>query len=261
VGGILFDLDGVFYLGDQIIPGALQTLAWVRNRGIPHLFLTNTSSRPRSALVEKLTGLGLPIREKQLLTPAVAARDWVKQHTAGRTALFVAEATRSEFDTLEYLDDRDEGPVDAVVIGDLGEARNFALLNRAFRLLMQQPPPVLIALGMTRYWRAPDGLRLDTAPFVVALQHASGIAPKVLGKPARGFFAAALDTLGCDAADAVMLGDDIRGDIGGAQDAGIRGILVRTGKFQPADLELGIQPAAVLASIAELPAWWEAQER
>jgi HAD superfamily hydrolase (TIGR01458 family) len=122
---------------------------------------------------------------------------------------------------------------------------------------MHQPPPALIALGMTRYWRAPDGLRLDTAPFVVALQHASGVTPTVLGKPAKGFFDAALSMLGCAAADSIMVGDDIRGDIGGAQAAGIRGILVRTGKFQPADLELGIQPAAVISSIAELPAWWQ----
>jgi HAD superfamily hydrolase (TIGR01458 family) len=123
---------------------------------------------------------------------------------------------------------------------------------------MQRPPPALIALGMTRYWRAPDGLRLDTAPFVVALQHASGIAPTVLGKPAKGFFEAALRLLGCAAPGSVMVGDDIRSDIGGAQEAGIRTILVRTGKFQPTDLELGIHPTAVLSSIAELPDWWQA---
>lgn len=257
--GILFDLDGVFYVGDRIIPGALETLAWVREQAIPHLFLTNTSSRPRRALVQKLDRLGIPIQEEQLLTPAVAALDWIKRHTGGKVALFVAEATRSEFIALDILDEGVTGPVDAVVIGDLGEAWDFKTLNRAFHLLMQQPPPALIALGMTRYWRAPDGLRLDTAPFVVALQHASGVAPAVLGKPARGFFQAALEKLGCDAPDTFMLGDDIRGDIGGAQEAGIKGILVRTGKFQPEDLSLGIHPAAVLPSIAELPAWWETQ--
>ena len=259
--GILFDLDGVFYVGDRIIPGTLETLAWVRDQAIPHLFLTNTSSRPRSALVQKLDRLGISIQQEQLLTPAVAARDWIKRHTGGKVALFVAEATRSEFSALESIGETHSGPVDAVVIGDLGEGWTFATLNRAFRLLMQQPPPALIALGMTRYWRAPDGLRLDTAPFVVALQHASGITPTVLGKPARGFFDAALEKLGCTASETVMLGDDIRGDIGGAQEAGIPGILMRTGKFQPEDLSLDIQPAAVLPSIAELPAWWEAQGR
>jgi HAD superfamily hydrolase (TIGR01458 family) len=261
VSGILFDLDGVFYVGDQVIQGSMETLDWVRERAIPHLFLTNTSSRPRATLVEKLVRLDIQVQEDQILTPAVAARDWIKQHTVGKVALFVPEATRSEFDSLDSIGESDSEPVSAVVIGDLGQAWDFATLNRAFRLLMQQPPPALIALGMTRYWRAPDGLRLDTAPFVTALQHASGIEPTVLGKPARAFFEAALSQLGCSHEQAFMLGDDVRGDIGGAQDAGIRGILVRTGKFQPADLESDIQPAAVLASIAELPAWWEAQGR
>jgi ribonucleotide monophosphatase NagD (HAD superfamily) len=109
---------------------------------------------------------------------------------------------------------------------------------------------------MTRYWRAADGLRLDTAPFVVALQHATGIAPVVLGKPARPFFAAALARLGAEASETLMIGDDIRGDIGGAQGAGIRGLLVRTGKFRPRDLRGEIQPDGVIDSIADLPAWW-----
>ena len=257
--GILFDLDGVFYIGDRIIPGTLETLAWVRAQAIPHLFLTNTTSRPRSALVEKLTHLGLPIQKDLLLTPAIVALDWIRQHTGGKISLFVAEATRCEFAELDSIGVAAIDPVDAVVVGDLGEAWDFKTLNRAFRLLMTQPPPALIALGMTRYWRAPDGLRLDTAPFVVALQHASGIAPIVLGKPAKGFFDAAIHRLGCSAVETIMVGDDIRGDIEGAQRAGIRGILVSTGKFQPSDLTLGIQPAAVLSSIADLPAWWELQ--
>jgi ribonucleotide monophosphatase NagD (HAD superfamily) len=121
---------------------------------------------------------------------------------------------------------------------------------------MAEPHPRLIALGMTRYWRAADGLRLDTAPFVVALQHATGIAPVVLGKPARPFFAAALGKLGAEAAETPMIGDDIRRDIGGAQGAGIRGLLVRSDKFRPQDLRGEIQPDGVIDSIANLPAWW-----
>jgi HAD superfamily hydrolase (TIGR01458 family) len=171
----------------------------------------------------------------------------------------VPQATRSEFNALSIVDEHSDSPVDAVVIGDLGEAWDYATLNRAFRLLMRQPRPLLIALGMTRYWRAPDGLRLDVAPFIMALRHASGTAPTVLGKPAKAFFELALDRLGCGAGESFMIGDDIRGDVGGAQEAGMRGILVRTGKFQLTDLETDIQPDVVLDSIADLPAWWEAR--
>jgi HAD superfamily hydrolase (TIGR01458 family) len=152
-------------------------------------------------------------------------------------------------------EDRESG-AGAVVLGDLGAGWDFATLNRAFRLLMGEPHPHLIALGMTRYWRAPDGLRLDCAPFVMALQHATGIEPVVLGKPAEPFFEAALGAVGAKAAETLMIGDDIHGDVGGAQQAGILGLLVRTGKFQLADLSVGIRPAGVLDSVADLPDWW-----
>jgi ribonucleotide monophosphatase NagD (HAD superfamily) len=55
-----------------------------------------------------------------------------------------------------------------------------------------------------------------------------------------------------------MVGDDIRGDVQGAQHAGLCAALVRTGKFQPQDLESGVEPEVVLDSVASLPAWWRA---
>src|SRR5262249_42897378 len=57
--GILFDMDGVLYDDDRLIDGAIETVEWLRARGIPHLFLTNTSSKPRAALAEKLCAFGI----------------------------------------------------------------------------------------------------------------------------------------------------------------------------------------------------------
>lgn len=254
---ILFDLDGVIYQGDAAIPGAAETLKWVRDKELPHLFLTNTTSRPRSAIVERLANMGIRIGADAILTPATAARSWLKERGVGDVALFVPEATQAEFAGFSVLPlDRESG-AGAVVIGDLGNGWDFATLNRAFRLLMAEPRPNLVALGMTRYWRAPDGLRLDTAPFVEALRHASGIEPVVLGKPAEPFFRAALSALGTPAEETLMIGDDIRGDIGGAQACGIAGMLVRTGKFRDTDLTGAIAPDALIDSVAELPRWWE----
>lgn len=253
--GLLLDLDGVLYVGDRPLSGASETLEWVRREGIPHLFLTNTTSRPRSALVDKLAEMGIQIDVNEILTPPVAACRWLTQHSRGPIALFVPDATRSEFADFTLADETAES-VAAVVIGDLGQAWDYTLMNRAFRLLMQEPQPPLIALGMTRYWQAPDGLRLDVAPFVVALSHASGVEPVVTGKPAGVFFETAAAMLDCQAEHLMMIGDDIKGDIDGAQRAGIAGIQVRTGKFRDSDLEGGIRPHAVIDSIADLPDWF-----
>ncbi len=253
---LLIDLDGVLYEGNSAVPGATAAVEWITQRQIPHLFLTNTTSRPRSALVEKLAAMNVPADAGRILTPPVAAARWLGERISGAVALFIADATRSEFEALDLASD-DDNDVAAVVVGDYGERWDFSELNRAFRLLMTKPQPALIALGMTRYWRAEDGLRLDTAPFVVALTHASGVEPVVLGKPAAAFFDTALNMLGVARDKAVMIGDDIRGDVRGAQDAGIAAALVKTGKFRPDDLESGIEPDALLASIAELPERWD----
>jgi len=253
---LLIDLDGVIYEGEYAVDGAVETVRWIRDEAIPHLFLTNTTSRPRSALVEKLAGLGVEADEDDILTPPVAAADWLEERGVDTVAAFVPEATAAEFSAFDRLEEDDERPAGAVIVGDLGEAWSFARLNRAFRLLMAEPRPYLVALGMTRYWKAGEGLRLDTAPFVVALAHASGVDPVVLGKPAVPFFETALAKLGSAAGETVMVGDDLRADVGGAQGAGIDGVLVRTGKYRGEESTEDVRPSAVLDSIADLPDWW-----
>jgi len=254
---LLFDLDGVLYQSDRVIDGAVETLRWFEQRGIPHLFVTNTSSKPRSALVDRLSSMGLSVSAEQIFTPPVAAYDYLTANDAMPLALFVRELTREDFEGLDILADDAEQGAGSVVIGDIGEAWDFPTLNRAFRLLMADPQPVLIALGMSRYAQGRDGLVLDVAPFIKALEHAADCEAVVMGKPANAFFDAAVRKLGTSAAEVVMIGDDIRGDVGGAQAAGLAGVLVRTGKFRPKDLEGEVRPDAVLDSVADLPQWWE----
>ena len=69
--------------------------------------------------------------------------------------------------------------------------------------------------------------------------------------------AVALAAIDCDPADTVMIGDDVVGDVVGAQHAGLEGMLVKTGKFREADLQSSTRPFDVLDSIADLPDWWK----
>jgi HAD superfamily hydrolase (TIGR01458 family) len=256
VRGVLLDLDGVVYEGDQPVSGAAGVVEWLEREGVPYRYLTNTTSRPRQAIVDKLTGMGIAATAAQILTPAVAALSWLRRHEVEHPALFVPDATATEFDELDPLADVAADGAGAVVVGDLGEGWDFATLNRAFRLLMSDAAPPLIALGLTRYWRADDGLRLDAGAFVRALEFATGRPAVVLGKPDPEFYGAAVDDLDLEAAQVVMVGDDIRSDVEGAQLAGLTGVLVRTGKFSRSDLAGDVSPDAVLDSIADLPRWW-----
>src|SRR5260370_9365799 len=105
-------------------------------------------------------------------------------------------------------------------------------------------------------WRPLDGLQLDSGAYIRALEAATGKQATILGKPNRAFFEQALHSIGVAPDEAVMVGDDIENDIGGAQDAGIRGILVCTGKHNASSPLLErIHPDAIVQSIRDVPKW------
>jgi ribonucleotide monophosphatase NagD (HAD superfamily) len=112
----------------------------------------------------------------------------------------------------------------------------------------------LIALSRDRYWLKENRLALDAGAFVAGLEFASGNPATVAGKPSPAFYGAALGSLGVvPSRDSVMIGDDLWSDVQGAQQAGLQGWLVRTGKYRASALhESGIQPDRILDSIAAL---------
>ena len=258
MSAILFDLDGVLYEDNKAIEGAADTVNWFYKNSIPHLFLTNTTSISRLELVTKLASFGIKSKQEDFLTPPVAARQWLQSNKLNNIVLFVPETTKEEFSDLNLSTDHTEitNNIDAVVVGDLGELWTFDIMNQIFRTLITNPQAKLIALGMTRYWRTVSGLQLDVGPMIKAFEYATGINAVVTGKPAKEFFQAAVDLLG-EQVNVVMIGDDIRGDIEASQQAGLKAIQVRTGKFTEQDLECGISPDAVLDSVALLPEWWQ----
>ena len=241
----LFDLDGVFYNDTRPIPGGPEAIARVRSHGIPFRFITNTTSKGRATLARKLQGFGIDAEARDIFCPAVAAAKFLREKNASGV-FFVTDDTRAELANVH----EDATQPDYLVLGDLGEAWTFARMNQALRYLLNGAQ--LIALGMTRYWHADDGPRLDVGPIASALTYATGKQPIVLGKPARDFFLLAARDIGIGPNQCAMVGDDIMTDIGGAQAVSMIGVLVRTGKFKPDDLDGDVTPDAILDSIADL---------
>lgn len=138
---------------------------------------------------------------------------------------------------------------DYVIIGDAGDEFTYGSLNTAFRDLMNGSD--LIALEKDRYWMDTDGLSLSAGPFVSALEYATGKTAVLMGKPSAAYFELALGDMGVRREEAVMIGDDIRTDVGGAQASGMRAVLVRTGKYRDDVLAgSGITPDLVIDSVA-----------
>ena len=179
---LLIDLDGVLYVGDQPIEGAAEAVAALRGSGLGLRFVTNTTSHSRRQTLDKLGRLGFEVAEDELVTPAALAREHCERAGHRRVALIMNEQVKADFEGLEVTDDAP----DAVIMGDLGEAFGFAILNRAFRMVMEGGE--LIALQKNRFWLTPDGLSLDAGPFVAAIEYASGRDAVVVGKPSASFF-------------------------------------------------------------------------
>ncbi len=255
--GVLLDLDGVLYVGDRLLPGARETLGWLEARGIQRRFLTNTSTKSVGELVEKLNRLGLTVQEDEVFSAVSATRAYLEEACGGnpgetRVALLIRDAAKEDF--AGFAEGTEEA--DYVVVGDIGAAWSYDLLNRVFRMIMNGAR--LVAMHRNRYWEGDDGLRMDIGAFVAGLEYVTGKKAVVVGKPSEAFFGLALSSMRMEKGEVVMVGDDVSSDIGGSQAAGIRGVLVRTGKYREGDeSETDPPPAAVIDSIADLPEWIE----
>lgn len=248
IRGILFDLDGVLYVSNQVIEGARDTLAWLQEQHIPFRFITNTSTRTTADVARKLRSMGFAIDASHIFSAVSATRDFLGQQGSPSLHLLIRESARAEFD--EFPQDSDKP--DYVVVGDIGAAWDYQLLNRVFNELMNGAE--LVAMHMNKYWQTENGLQMDIGAFVAGLEFVTGKHARIIGKPTADFFQLAADNLGLAPDQVLVVGDDIDNDVGGAQAAGLQGVLVKTGKYRAELAERSeVSPNAIIDSVADLP--------
>ena len=248
IAGLLLDLDGTVYqegAPSRVRPRLSRSCGGAACR----------SASPRTppaglapALAERLRSMGIPAETEEILSAPAAAGRWLRDRGVRRAQLLLARETWVDLPGIEPDDDAPE----AIVVGDLGEAWTFSLLNQAFRHLMKGAE--LLAIQRNRYWHTDGGLSLDAGPFIAALEYGSGKTATLVGKPSPAFFEAAARELGVPREQIAVVGDDLESDVAGARQSGMLGVAVRTGKYRPQD-EDRAQAAAdvVLDSIADLP--------
>lgn len=223
---------------------------------IPYRLVTNTTSRSRAMLVEQLQGYGFAVSPEEVFTATIAAAEVAREAGYSSVAPFVPEPALADLSGLDLCGGISGNPAtrnpQAVLVGDLGDRWNYALMQQAFEYLMEGA--ALIALSRDRYWLKDGRLALDAGPFVSGLEFACGRTALVAGKPSPAFYAAALRSMGVDTPKAAaMVGDDVWSDVQGAQRAGLQGWLVRTGKYRQAVLaDSGVKPDRILDSVAAL---------
>jgi len=237
IRGVLLDLSGTIYLGDEALPRAGEALERLYEYGLPVRFLTNTSRSSRRSIWQRLARMGIKVAEEEIFTAPQAIVAYLNEHRL-TPWLLVHQDIQEEFAGL-----LGDSP-DAVVIGDAAHDFTYENLNRAFRLLLEGAH--LLAVGDNRYFKEGSGMSLDVGPFVKALEFAAGCEALVLGKPSAQFFHAAARQLGCLPEETLMVGDDVFSDINGALRAGMKAALVQTGKYRAGDERKICAPGACL---------------
>lgn len=258
--GLLIDLDGTVYEAGTLVPGAAETVQYLRESPIPFLFTTNTSRMSRRAVVDHLASLGLAVDPGRILTAPAAAARWLRREGLSRVLLLLPESTHEDFAAFELAAPGTDA--EAVVVGDMGSGFTFHRLNGAFRAL--RAGARLVAVHKNRYWITDEGPTLDAGPFVVGLEYASRTQAELVGKPAPTFFRLAADLLGLGSGPGALtvVGDDAESDVRGARSAGLTAVQVETGKFDPeraAEAPPEERPHHTIASIRELPDLLEEQ--
>ena len=249
IKGFLIDLDGVLYIGDNPVTGAQDAVEYLMQENYTFRFVSNTTRKCRKTIASRLSAMGFDIPEEYIFTPPLAAVAYMKK--TGKLHCYLLTTGDVDRDFEEVWAHDTGAKKDYVIVSDAGDAITYDSLNTAFRHLMEGAE--LIALEKDRYWMAHDGLSLSAGPFVQALEFASGKTATVMGKPSKDFFDLALRDMGLQNGQVAMIGDDIATDIGGAHYAGMRSVLVRTGKFrEDAVRNSTVKPTHTIDSITYL---------
>lgn len=246
VRGILCDLDGVVYRGDQACPGAVDGLLSARAAGVRLLFMTNNASRTPESVADHISALGIPTRPDEVLTASqIAAEELARRRDRGELTL-------------------EDGAV-VLAVGGVGvgaalesaslpwvtpdEVRHQATAGRPLSVHavvqgygpevdVQDLTEAVYAVSDGATWVATNddatlpterGFAVGNGSLVAAVTNATGVLPEVVGKPHAPAYRIAVERLGVPAHDCLMLGDRMDTDIAGAAGVGLRSALVLTG--------------------------------
>ncbi len=249
IKGLLFDLDGVLYIGSQLIEGAVEAVEKIRHSDIQCRFITNTSTLSRNSLQQKLSALGFAIPADEIISAPQAVLLYLQQQHDPVCHLLLADDVKNDFAHIRQSNQK----ADFIIIGDIGDAWSYHLLNKVFNQLLNGAK--LIAIHKNKFWQTEQGMQMDIGGFIAALEYASGQQATIIGKPSPAFFHSALQDINLPSKNIAIIGDDIDSDIGGAQAVGLNTILVKTGKYRQAYTDQSaIRPDVTIESVAQLPA-------
>lgn len=247
VRGLLLDLDGVLYRGDDVIAEAPAFVRYLRSSGRRCVALTNNARFSPEEIQAKLAAMDIAFEQDQIIHSGQATA-WHLAKLAEHPAVFVAASAQVRAELLRHGALESAAPA-FVVAGydpDLSLARlDEALghLRNGARLIATNPDPVV---------PTPNGAKPESGAVIAYLEAASGKKATVIGKPNRVIYQLALERLGLKAPEVLAVGDTMETDIAGALGMGMRAVYVATGN--PYQEIPGSRPTLRINTLTELQA-------
>lgn len=261
--GVIFDLDGTLYLGEQALPGAVEVCAALKRRGIRIAFVSNKPLEDRSAYVGKLNRLGIEASSEQVITSAYVLGVYLSRHYPDLIYYVIGEQSlRSELQSHGLhiagdLLDQDEFQViqpdgiQAVIVA-FDRTLSYRKLNIAYQALVRGAS--FFATNIDRACPLPGGAIPDAGVTIAALEAGTGRRLELnAGKPSPLILETALGILGLPPGCCVIVGDRLETDMRMGREAGMTTALVLTGASRRSDLvDYPHPPDLVLENLTEL---------
>lgn len=245
IEGIILDLDGTVYWGDQEVAGASDFVRAQQAAGVRCLFVTNRSNRTPERIREQLQGYGIPCERDDILTSGQATAQYIgagRVFCVGEQGLVTALEEAGLVVTAEGAE---------YVVVSFDRFFTYEKMTTACRLI--DGGAKYIATNPDKSLRTENGLVPGTGAIVAAVTAGSGVEPVVIGKPERLIFDMAVKRMGLGHDDVIAVGDNIDTDIPAGRKAGIRTVLMLTGISSRADLARSVaKPTWVAENFVEL---------
>ncbi|MBC7220292.1 HAD-IIA family hydrolase [Candidatus Bipolaricaulota bacterium] len=253
IAGYILDLDGTVYVGERLVPGADRAIAALRARGRRILFLSNKPLYSRRDYAQKLSCLGIPTCEEDVINSSFVLARYLARHAPAARVFAIGEPPLLAELAAVGLHLTDDPAEVEYVIAAFDRTLDYRKLTIAFQALRRGAR--FLATNPDRTCPVEGGEVPDAAGVIAFLEATSGRAvEEVFGKPSRHTAEMALATLGLPAAQCALVGDRLETDIRMAKENGLVAILTLTGVTRRGDLaRASLQPDHVVDGIGDLP--------
>nr|WP_232372671.1 HAD-IIA family hydrolase [Acuticoccus mangrovi] len=248
IEAIIADLDGVVFRGAAPIASAVDAFAAWRAAGIPYAFVSNNSTKSPAEMAAKLTAMGVPATEEQVVTSSTGTMRALREGwpRGGKAVVLGAPSLEQAVEAAGFVLTED-ADADCVVVG-LDRDLTYRRLDRAVAAVLAGA--AFIGTNADRLIPESGHFAPGAGAMIAAVAAATGVTPRIIGKPGPDLIEEAIVRLGVARDRVIMIGDQVATDIAAARAAGVFAVLVETGVANP--LPHVPEPDLTLADLTSL---------